>query len=68
MILRFVQESIRRAPKRKALLIAAIGLGSAVATSMLGVMLLTSGVISDIVDKHPEESVSIIRTWLHESA
>jgi putative ABC transport system permease protein len=39
MILRFVQESIRRAPRRKALIIAAIAMGSAVATSMLGVML-----------------------------
>jgi putative ABC transport system permease protein len=39
MILRFVQESIRRAPKRKALIVAAIAMGSAVATSMLGVML-----------------------------
>jgi flagellar M-ring protein FliF len=24
--------------------------------------------VSEFVDKHPEESVSIIRTWLHESA
>jgi putative ABC transport system permease protein len=39
MILRFVQESIRRAPRRKALIIAAIAMGSAVATAMLGVML-----------------------------
>lgn len=39
MIVRFVQESIRRAPRRKALIIAAIAMGSAVATSMLGVML-----------------------------
>ena len=39
MILRFVQESIRRAPRRKALIVAAIAMGSAVATSMLGVML-----------------------------
>lgn len=39
MILRFVQESIRRAPRRKALIIAAIAAGSAVATAMLGVML-----------------------------
>jgi flagellar M-ring protein FliF len=23
--------------------------------------------VSDFVDKHPEESVSIIRSWLHES-
>lgn len=39
MILRFVQESIRRAPRRKALIILAIAAGSAVATAMLGVML-----------------------------
>lgn len=39
MIVRFVQESIRRAPRRKALIIAAIAAGSAVATAMLGVML-----------------------------
>lgn len=39
MILRFVNESIRRAPRRKALIIAAIAMGSAVATAMLGVML-----------------------------
>lgn len=39
MILRFVQESIRRAPRRKALIIAAIAMGSTVATAMLGVML-----------------------------
>jgi putative ABC transport system permease protein len=39
MILRFVRESIRRAPRRKALIIAAIAMGSAVATAMLGVML-----------------------------
>ena len=39
MILRFVKESIRRAPRRKALIIAAIAMGSAVATAMLGVML-----------------------------
>ena len=39
MILRFVQESIRRAPRRKALIITAIAMGSAVATAMLGVML-----------------------------
>jgi flagellar M-ring protein FliF len=24
--------------------------------------------VSDFVEKHPEESVSILRTWLHESA
>src|SRR5258708_27407853 len=39
MILRFVQESIVRAPRRKALIIAAVAMGSAVATAMLGVML-----------------------------
>jgi putative ABC transport system permease protein len=39
MIFRFVQESIRRAPRRKALIVAAIAMGCAVATSMLGVML-----------------------------
>jgi putative ABC transport system permease protein len=39
MIFRFVRESIRRAPRRKALIVAAIAMGSAVATSMLGVML-----------------------------
>jgi putative ABC transport system permease protein len=39
MIVRFVKDSIRRAPRRKALLIAAIAMGTAVATSMLGVML-----------------------------
>ena len=39
MIFRFVKDSIRRAPRRKALIIAAIAMGTAVATSMLGVML-----------------------------
>jgi putative ABC transport system permease protein len=39
MIARFVRDSIRRAPRRKALIIAAVAMGSAVATSMLGVML-----------------------------
>src|SRR5437899_2121946 len=39
MIVRFVKDSIRRAPRRKALIVAAIAMGSAVATSMLGVML-----------------------------
>ena len=39
MIVRFIQESIRRAPRRKGLIIAAIAMGSAVATAMLGVML-----------------------------
>ena len=24
--------------------------------------------VAEFVDKHPEESVSILRTWLHESA
>src|SRR6202044_407104 len=39
MFLRFVSESIRRAPRRKAMTVAAVALGSAVATAMLGVML-----------------------------
>jgi putative ABC transport system permease protein len=39
MIVRFVKDSIRRSPRRKAMIIAAIAMGSAVATSMLGVML-----------------------------
>ncbi|HYA16417.1 MAG TPA: ABC transporter permease [Bryobacteraceae bacterium] len=39
MLLRFVRESISRAPRRKALIVAAIAMGSAVATAMLGVML-----------------------------
>jgi putative ABC transport system permease protein len=39
MIFRFVRESIRRAPRRKALITAAIAMGCAVATAMLGVML-----------------------------
>jgi putative ABC transport system permease protein len=39
MIFRFVRESILRAPRRKALIVAAIAMGSAVATAMLGVML-----------------------------
>ena len=39
MLIRFVSDSIRRAPRRKALIVAAIAMGSAVATSMLGVML-----------------------------
>src|SRR5580693_1990613 len=37
MIVRFVSDSIRRSPKRKALIIAAIALGTSVATAMLGV-------------------------------
>src|ERR1700742_1733208 len=52
MILHFVQESIRRAPKRKALIVIAIAMGSAVATSMLGVML-------DIGDKINRELRSV---------
>ncbi|HEY3824164.1 MAG TPA: ABC transporter permease [Bryobacteraceae bacterium] len=52
MILRFVKESIWRAPRRKALIIAAIALGSAVATAMLGVML-------DIGDKVNRELRSV---------
>jgi putative ABC transport system permease protein len=39
MLVRFVRDSIRRSPKRKALIIAAIALGTSVATAMLGVML-----------------------------
>ncbi len=39
MLIRFVKDSIGRAPRRKALIVAAVALGSAVATSMLGVML-----------------------------
>ncbi len=39
MFLRFVGQSIRRAPRRKAMAIGAIALGSAVATAMLGAML-----------------------------
>lgn len=39
MIIRFVRDSIRRSPKRKALIIVAIALGTSVATAMLGVML-----------------------------
>src|ERR1700690_2946128 len=39
MILRFVKDSIRRSPRRKALIVAAVAMGSAVATSMLGVMI-----------------------------
>ena len=36
-IARFVRDSIRRSPRRKALIIAAIALGTSVATAMLGV-------------------------------
>ncbi len=39
MLVRFVQDSIRRSPRRKVMLVAAIAMGSAVAASMLGVML-----------------------------
>ena len=39
MFLRFVSQSIRRAPRRKAMTVAAVAMGSAVATAMLGVML-----------------------------
>ncbi|MBZ5594479.1 MAG: ABC transporter permease [Acidobacteriia bacterium] len=39
MFLRFVAQSIRRAPRRKAMAIGAVALGSAVATAMLGAML-----------------------------
>ncbi len=39
MFFRIVEESIRRAPRRKALAVAAIAMGAAVATAMLGVML-----------------------------
>ena len=39
MIIRFVRDSIRRSPKRKALIVVAIALGTSVATAMLGVML-----------------------------
>jgi putative ABC transport system permease protein len=39
MFLRFVAESMRRAPRRKAMTIAAVAMGTAVATAMLGVLL-----------------------------
>jgi putative ABC transport system permease protein len=39
MIVRFVRDSIQRSPRRKALIIAAIALGTSVATAMLGVVL-----------------------------
>jgi putative ABC transport system permease protein len=39
LFLRFVAQSIRRAPRRKAMAIAAVALGSAVATAMLGSMI-----------------------------
>jgi putative ABC transport system permease protein len=39
MFFRFLAESIRRSPRRKALTMVAVAMGTAVATSMLGVML-----------------------------
>ena len=39
MFLRFVSQSIRRSPRRKAMTVAAVAMGTAVATAMLGVML-----------------------------
>ncbi|MGA2130857.1 MAG: ABC transporter permease [Bryobacteraceae bacterium] len=39
MFLRFVSQSIRRSPRRKAMTVAAVAMGAAVATAMLGVML-----------------------------
>jgi putative ABC transport system permease protein len=39
MFLRYIGESVRRAPRRKAMTVAAVAMGTAVATSMLGVML-----------------------------
>ncbi|MFN7997262.1 MAG: ABC transporter permease [Bryobacteraceae bacterium] len=39
MFIRFVSQSIRRAPRRKAMTVVAVAMGSAVATAMLGVML-----------------------------
>jgi putative ABC transport system permease protein len=39
MVLRYVAESIRRAPGRKVMTVAAVAMGTAVATAMLGVML-----------------------------
>jgi putative ABC transport system permease protein len=39
MFSRFVAESIRRAPRRKIMTVAAVAMGTAVATAMLGVML-----------------------------
>lgn len=39
MFLRYVAESIRRSPRRKAMTVAAVAMGTAVATAMLGVML-----------------------------
>ncbi len=39
MFLRFLMQSIRQSPRRKVLIIAAVAMGSAVATAMLGAML-----------------------------
>ena len=39
MFLRFVSQSIRRSPRRKAMTVAAVAMGAAVASAMLGVML-----------------------------
>jgi putative ABC transport system permease protein len=39
MFLRFVTQSLRRSPRRTAMTVAAVAMGSAVATAMLGVML-----------------------------
>src|ERR1700757_4399710 len=39
MFVRFVSQSIRRSPRRKAMTVAAVAMGSAVATAMLGVRL-----------------------------
>src|SRR5580704_16048153 len=52
MIVRFIKESVTRAPRRKALIIAAIAMGSAVATAVLGVVL-------DIGDKINRELRSV---------
>ncbi len=39
MFLRFVAESMRRSPRRKIMTVAAVAMGTAVATAMLGIML-----------------------------
>jgi putative ABC transport system permease protein len=52
MFLRFVSQSVRRSPRRKAMTVAAVAMGSAVATAMLGVML-------DIGDKVSREMRSL---------
>src|ERR1017187_1993511 len=39
MFLRFVSQSIRRSPRRKVMTVAAVAMGAAVSTAMLGVML-----------------------------